>query len=79
MLTQPVGKGWLPIREQAARSSQRTCPKVKLRRNVPRVAGSSRPALAMTWVSSKQLSSWSRVWEDPIEKAPSWSGIRLLS
>src|SRR6266536_3494980 len=39
-----------------------------------RVAGSSRPALAMAWVSSKAMSSWSRVWEDPIEKVPSWSG-----
>jgi hypothetical protein len=29
------------------------------------------PALATAWVSSKQLSSWSRVWQDPIEKAPS--------
>ncbi len=29
-----------------------------------RVAGSSRPALAMAWVSSKAMSSWSRVWED---------------
>jgi hypothetical protein len=36
-----------------------------------RVATSSRPALATAWVSSKQMSSWSRVWEDPIEKAPS--------
>jgi hypothetical protein len=35
------------------------------------VAGSSRPALAMAWVSSKQVSSWSRVWEDRIEKVPS--------
>ena len=34
----------------------------------PAAAG---PALAMAWVSSKQMSSWSRVWEDPIEKAPS--------
>src|SRR6266540_3746578 len=34
------------------------------------VAGSSRPALAMAWVSSKQVSSWSRVWEDCIEKVP---------
>jgi hypothetical protein len=36
-----------------------------------RVAASSRPALATAWVSSKQVSSWSRVWEDPIEKVPS--------
>jgi hypothetical protein len=42
------------------------------------VAGSSRPALATAWVSSKQLSSWSRVWEDPIENLPFWSGIRQL-
>ena len=34
-------------------------------------AASSRPALATAWVSSKQLSSWSRVWEDPIENVPS--------
>jgi hypothetical protein len=27
--------------------------------------------VATAWVSSKQMSSWSRVWEDPIEKAPS--------
>jgi hypothetical protein len=27
-------------------------------------------ALAMAWVSSKQVSSWSRVWEDAIEKVP---------
>jgi hypothetical protein len=26
----------------------------------------------------EQVSSWSRVWEDPIEKVPSWSGIRQL-
>jgi hypothetical protein len=32
-------------------------------------------ALATAWVSSKQMSSWSRVWEDPIENVPSWSGI----
>jgi hypothetical protein len=38
------------------------------------VAASSRPALATAWVSSKQLSSWSRVWQDPIENAPSRSG-----
>jgi hypothetical protein len=31
-------------------------------------------ALAMAWVSSKQMSSWSRVWEDPIENVPSWLG-----
>jgi hypothetical protein len=36
----------------------------------PLVAGSNRPALAIAWVSSKQLSSWSRVWEDPIENVP---------
>jgi len=42
------------------------------------VAGSSRPALATAWASSKQVSSWSRVWEDRIEKVPSWSGIRQL-
>ena len=30
----------------------------------------SRPALAMAWVSSKQVSSCSRVWEDRIEKVP---------
>ena len=24
----------------------------------------------MAWVSSKQVSSWSRVWEDPIENVP---------
>jgi hypothetical protein len=35
------------------------------------VAASSRPALATAWVSSKQVSSWSRVWgEDAIEKVP---------
>jgi hypothetical protein len=34
-------------------------------------AASSRPALATAWVSSKQVSSWSRVWEDPIENVPS--------
>ena len=28
-------------------------------------------AMATAWVSSTQMSSWSRVWEDPIEKAPS--------
>ena len=33
--------------------------------------GSSGPALAIAWVSSKRVSSWSRVWEDAIEKAPS--------
>jgi hypothetical protein len=38
------------------------------------VAASSRPALATAWVSSKQLSSWSRVWQDPIENAPSRCG-----
>src|SRR6266508_4104551 len=43
------------------------------------VAGSNRPASAMAWVSSKQMSSWSRMWEDRIEKVPSWSGIRQLS
>jgi hypothetical protein len=31
-------------------------------------------ALAMAWVSSKQMSSWSGVWEDCIEKVPSWQG-----
>jgi len=35
------------------------------------VAGSSSPALATAWVSSKQMSSWSRVWEDAIGKVPS--------
>jgi hypothetical protein len=35
-----------------------------------RVAASSRPALATAWVSSKQMSSWSRVWEDAIENVP---------
>ena len=34
------------------------------------VAGSS-PALALGWVSSKRVSSWSRVWEDVIENLPS--------
>jgi hypothetical protein len=34
------------------------------------VAGSS-PALAIAWVSSKRVSSWSRVWEDVIENVPS--------
>ena len=29
------------------------------------------PALAIAWVSSKQVSSWSRMWEDPIENLPS--------
>jgi hypothetical protein len=33
--------------------------------------GQQQPALTMAWVSSKQLSSWSRVWEDPIENVPS--------
>jgi hypothetical protein len=33
----------------------------------------------MAWVSSKAMSSWSRVWEDGIEKVPSWSRIRQLS
>jgi hypothetical protein len=36
-----------------------------------RVAASSRPALATAWVSSKQVSSWTRVWEDAIENVPS--------
>jgi hypothetical protein len=36
-----------------------------------RAAGSSSPALATAWVSSKQMSSWSRVWEDVIENLPS--------
>jgi len=35
------------------------------------VAASSGPALAIAWVSSKQVSSWSRVWEDVIENLPS--------
>jgi hypothetical protein len=35
-----------------------------------RLAASS-PALATAWVSSKQVSSWSRVWQDAIEHAPS--------
>jgi hypothetical protein len=35
------------------------------------VAGSSSPALVIAWVSSKRVSSWSRVWEDVIEKLPS--------
>jgi hypothetical protein len=35
------------------------------------VAGSSSPALAIAWVSSKRVSSWSRVWEDVIENLPS--------
>jgi hypothetical protein len=35
------------------------------------VAGSSSPALAIAWVSSKQVSSCSRVWEDVIENLPS--------
>jgi hypothetical protein len=34
--------------------------------------------LATAWVSSKRVSSWSRVWEDPIEKAPPDQGIRQL-
>jgi hypothetical protein len=42
------------------------------------VAASSSPALPIAWVSSKQLSSWSRVWEDVFENLPSWSGIRQL-
>jgi hypothetical protein len=33
--------------------------------------GSSGPALAIAWVSSKRVSSWSRVWEDAIENLPS--------
>jgi hypothetical protein len=36
-----------------------------------RMAASSRPALATAWVSSKQVSSWSRVWEDAFESVPS--------
>jgi hypothetical protein len=36
-----------------------------------RVAASSSPALAMAWVSSKQVSSWSGVWQDRIENLPS--------
>jgi hypothetical protein len=35
------------------------------------VAGSSSPALAIAWVSSKRVSSWSRVWEDVFENLPS--------
>jgi hypothetical protein len=38
------------------------------------VAGSSSPALATPWLSSNQLSSWSRVWTDAIEKVPSCFG-----
>jgi hypothetical protein len=63
----------------------RTCPKVNERRKVPKVEGAmtrwpstwlvapqrSRSASSMAWVSSKQMSSWARVWEDPIEKVPS--------
>jgi hypothetical protein len=32
----------------------------------------------MAWVSSKQVSSWSRVWEDPSRKCPPGREIRQL-
>jgi hypothetical protein len=35
-------------------------------------------AFAMAWVSSKQMSSWSRVWKDFIEKCPPGWGTRQL-
>jgi hypothetical protein len=43
------------------------------------VAGSSRPALAMAWVSSKQVSSWSRVWGGCHRESALLSGIWQLS
>jgi hypothetical protein len=43
-----------------------------------RVAGSSSPALATAW-SSKPTARRSGLWEDGIEKVPSWSGAMDVS